>query len=407
MPMNSIRTRALPDYDEALQHALTVAAPLDDSESVPLHDAAGRVLREPIVADRDLPPFNRAQMDGYAVRAADITPGCALPVAATIAAGASPEVRVPAGSCVKIATGAAVPAGLDAVIPHELSDRGDPVRFTVESVEPGDAIHLRGTDARRGSELITSGTRLVAHHLGIAAAVGAAQLQCARQPTAIVISSGDEVRDVSNDVLPHQIRNSNGPMISELLRAIGGHPDAALRIPDDRDHTIRAIAAAIEQHDLVITIGGISAGERDQFPDAFDAAGVEYALRGAAIQPGKPVIVGRAPGGAIIIGLPGNPVSSLVCACLFIWPIVNTLLGESPPLPWRDVELAAPVKPNPKRRAFRPAVLNSDGNSITVPTWAGSGDLSHTAPTHGIVRLPVQGDEVAVGTRLPFLPWPS
>ncbi len=398
--------KVLPNYEHALEAALRIAAPLDDVQSIALGDARARVLRQPVVADRDLPPFNRAQMDGYAVRAADITAGCALPVAATVAAGASPDVSIAPGACVKIATGAAVPDGLDAVIQHELSDRNNPVRFTIESIEPGNAIHRCAADANQGDVLISPGTQIGVHHIGIAAAVGCAELQCTRQPTAIIISSGDEVRQMNQPLLTHQIRNSNGPMISELLRSIGTQPPTAKLIADDRDVTRQTIADAVAEHDLFITIGGISAGERDYFPSAFEAAGVELALRGAAIQPGKPIIVGKAPTGAIVIGLPGNPVSSLVCACLFIWPIVRTLLGQSAELPWRDIELAAPVKPNAKRMAFRPAILESGSNRATVPQWAGSGDLVHTAPTHGVVRLPVQSHEVAAGTRLAFLNWP-
>jgi len=401
------KAATLPDYDAALRAALDIVTPVDDQDVVALHEAINRTLAGPVTADRDLPAFNRAQMDGYAVRTADVKADGVLPVSATVSAGASPQVRVPPGACVKIATGAAVPDGLDAVIQHELSDRNDPVRFTVESIAPGHAIHRRGADAKAGDVLIESGTQLAAHHLGIAAAVGCAELKCIRRPTAAVLSSGDEVRDIEDDLQPHQIRNSNGPMVSELLRAMGAEPAAAHLLPDDRQQTIDTVARVIEDHDLLITIGGISAGERDHFPEAFDAAGVERAVAGASIQPGKPVIVGRAPNGTIIVGLPGNPVSSLACACLFIWPIVYRMLGNIDPLPWRTITLSQPVRPNPKRRAFRPARLNEDHSTGYVPPWAGSGDLAHTARTHGLAQLPVQGDELSAGAGVSFLPWPQ
>jgi molybdopterin molybdotransferase len=407
---------ALPDYDDALRGALASVRALGDTEPVPVADAAGRTLAEPVVADRPLPPFDRAQMDGYALRADEVGTIDAWPVVATIAAGASPDVTVPAGHCVAIATGAALPADVDTVIPHEESDRGDPVRFTVSRVTRGRAVHPRGADADAGDELVARGTILASHHLGIATAVGAERVTVARRPRAIVLSSGDELRLPGEPVETHQIRNSNGPMIAALLERLGAEPvgatddersESSVLFPivrDERDETIAAVGAALA-HDLVITIGGISAGERDHFPAAFDAHGVERSLAGAAIQPGKPVIVGRAPGGAVVVGLPGNPVSALACTCLFAWPIVRVMLGMDPALPWRDAALAESVKPNPRRRAFRPAVAGADGR-VTVPAWAGSGDLAHTAPTDGLAELPVQGEPVEPGVPVRFLPWP-
>jgi molybdopterin molybdotransferase len=395
----------LPDYRAALDLALAAARPLDDTETVPLAEADGRVLAVAIVADRDLPPFDRAQMDGYALRAGEVGVVEAWPVSAVVPAGAAPPDAVPPGTCVRIATGAMLPADVDTVIQHERSDRGDPVRFTIDAVDAGHAVHPRGADAKAGATLVAAGTRLGPHHLGLAAAVGAATPVVRTRPRAIVLTSGDEVRGVEDDVAVHQIRNSNGPQTLALLRRCGAEGVAHRHVMDEPEPTASAVGAALAEADLVVTIGGISAGERDHFPGAFDAHGVERNLHGAAIQPGKPVIAGRAPGGAVVVGLPGNPVSSLACACLFAWPIVRRLLGLDPALPWRTVENGAPVRPNPKRRAFRPARLDGDGRAC-VPAWAGSGDLAHTAETDGLLELPVQREEVAPGTPLPFLPWP-
>jgi molybdopterin molybdotransferase len=134
---------------------------------------------------------------------------------------------------------------------------------------------------------------------------------------------------------------------------------------------------------------------------------VRQRLAGAAIQPGKPVRVGAAPGGATVVALPGNPVSGLACACLFIWPVVRAMLGLDPTPPWRPVTLAREVTPNPRRRAFRPAVLDEAHGTVTVPAWAGSGDLAHTATTDGILELLVQDGPIPAGTELRFLPWPG
>ena len=207
------------------------------------------------------------------------------------------------------------------------------------TTNPGRVVRIALGD--KGTR-ITGLTVLQSHHLGIAAAVGCASLRVVAKPHAAVLTSGDEVvpLETSMEVLqPHQIRNSNGTMAGELLRRFGAAPSMHRHLPDERDITIEAVRAAISGHDLLITIGGVSAGERDYFPPAFDACGVKRSLQGASIQPGRPIVVGIAPNACVVIGLPGNPVSVLACACLFVWPIVRVMLGLPPDLPWREVEL--------------------------------------------------------------------
>ena len=402
----------LPDYAEALQRALSAVNDAVISrtgpERIPLDRASGRVLALAVVADRDLPPFNRAMMDGYALRAADYSLSRPFPVAGEVPAGVAPDVHVPPGACVRIATGAALPDACDTVIQHEASDRGDPVTFSLDRVEAGQAVHPRGADARTGDVLVPAGTLLAAQHLGIAAAIGTTSLDVRRRPRVAVLTSGDEVRPADTPLAqlqPHQIRNSNGVMAMDLLRQFGAESAASHHLPDQRESTLAAVRRAVESNDLVITIGGVSAGERDYFPEAFDDSRVQRFLVGAAIQPGRPIVVGRAESNVIIVALPGNPVSALACACLFIWPIVRAMLGLPSQLPWREIELAEAVKPNPHRRAFRPAIVRDDGRAV-VPSWAGSGDLAHTCATHGLLELPVQDKPVAVSARLRFLAWP-
>lgn len=395
----------LPDYGEAIGLALAAARQVDGTMRIQLGNALGHVLAEPLVADRDLPPFNRAQMDGYALRAEDLGRYESFRVAATVAAGDPGDVRVAPGECAAIATGAPLPPDTDTVIPHEESDRGDPVRFRSRDVPRGHAVHARGADARRGDMLVARGTMLAPHHLGIAAAIGRRKVVVALGPGAWVITSGDEVVRPGEAVAPHQVRNSNAPMLMALLRRLGVERCGHQHAPDSAVETADALRGALAAADLVVTVGGVSAGERDCFPGAFRDQGIDLALRGAAIQPGRPVVVGRAPAGQVVVGLPGNPVSVLACACLFVWPIVRAMLGLDPELPWRTVELVEPVRPNPKRRAFRPAVL-AGPDRVRVPAWAGSGDLAHTSPTAGLVELPVQADPVPSGAALRFLPWP-
>ncbi|MHC4948353.1 MAG: molybdopterin molybdotransferase MoeA, partial [Planctomycetota bacterium] len=254
---------ARPDYAAALATALDGLGPLRRVERVGLAEAGGRVLAEAVTADRDLPPFDRAQMDGYALRASEVGGQASWPVAARIAAGQPADVEVGPGSCAAVATGAPVPAGLDAIIQHELSDRGDPVRFTIHAIEAGHAVHPRGADARAGDVLVAAGTVLAAHHAGIAASVGATTLAVHARPRAAVITSGDEVLPPDRTPAAHQIRNSNAPMLVPLLARMGADVTAARHVPDEPAPTRAAVAAALDEADLVVTVGGISAGERD------------------------------------------------------------------------------------------------------------------------------------------------
>ena len=392
-----------PGYDEAL--ARLAAPPVAITpEAVLLADAAGRVLAEPIRADRDLPPFHRSMLDGYAVTVASFA--ASMPVCGRLAAGEPPPDSVPPGHALEIATGAALPPGLDAVVPHEQTDRGDPVRFECPPPEAWSGVHRRGADAASGAVIIEAGTRLGPQHLGLAASVGCAQVVCRPRPKVVLLTSGDEIIDVDATPLPHQVRNANRWQLQAAIAALGGELIDAAHLPDDPDVTHRAVGEGLAAADLLITVGGVSAGRRDEFPAAFAAHAVEPIVEGVRLQPGRPIRVGRAPGGCLVLALPGNPVSALVCLVLFGWPLLEQRAGRAGRLPWRPVTLVAAVRPNPRREAIRPARLRPDGASAEVPRWAGSGDLVHTSATDGLVRLPVQSEPVAPGTTLPFLPWP-
>lgn len=407
-PMTATPARPpLPDYDDALDALLgAVTAPLPGaSESAPLDAAAGRVLADDLCADRDLPPFDRSAMDGYAVRASEIRVGRTFAVHGDAPAGA-PEIEAgPPGTCVRIATGAPVPSGLDAVVPHERTDRGDPVRIESGETSAGDAVHPRGADARSGDVLAPAGTRIGPAIVGLAATVGREQLDVRPRPRVAILTTGDEVRSPSESVAPHQIRNSNGPMLAALARDAGAEVALVTHAADDPDRTVAAVRESIASAEVVLTVGGISAGERDHVAGAVADAGGRLVLRGAAIQPGRPITGAIVdPDGTVVIALPGNPVSALACFTLFAAPLLARLSGSERPA-WTTIPLAAPVRPNPRRTAFRPARLESGG--AAVPTWQGSGDLAHTAGTAGLVRLPRTADTLDAGTLLPFMPWPG
>lgn len=409
MSESSPRT-LLPDYEDALRRALDGVTPLAGVERVDLTtgESLGRVLAEAVEADRDYPPFDRATMDGYAVRAADVGRVERFKVVGEIAAGSGVRVRVGPGTAAKIATGAPLPEGADAVVPHEQSDRGDPVWFSIDALEPGASVHRRAADAPLGRVVLTAGTLLAAHHLGILASVGRAAIAVRRRPRVAILTSGDEVRPYATptaELQPHQIRNSNTPMLAALVPRMGGEIVRIEHLPDDPHETHRIVAGAMSEADAVVSVGGISAGERDFFAGTFERLAVAAKVRGASIQPGRPVFVGRGENGPMVVGLPGNPVSVLATAHLFLWPLLRVLGGLDADLPWHGVTLAWPVKPNSKRQAFRPAMWDRLRNVVSVPNWSGSGDLIHTAPTDGLAALPMAESPVETGATLRFLPW--
>jgi molybdopterin molybdotransferase len=404
----------LPTYDEALTRVLPHAPTLGE-EIVTLRDALGRVLREDLQADRDQPPFDRSAMDGFALRASDVGAG-AMPVVGSVAAGGAIESfqqPIAPGTARRIATGAPLPVGADAVVPIEQamveapgSAGSESVKFIIDKVAPWQNVHRRASDASRGQTVLRLGTPLGPQHIGIAAAIGAASLRVAERPRITLLTTGDEVvtPEVStNELQPQQIRNSNGPMLAALLATLGVPLLRHEHLPDEPEVTLAAAREALSHSHLVITIGGVSVGQRDFLPPSWKRLGLETLLHGVNIQPGKPVFVAR-DAGKLVLGLPGNPVSVLCTAHLFLWPLLRaTQAPGSAPLPWVSTPLAGEVKASRKRQVFRAATLNPNG-SASVIHWHGSGDLVHTAEADGFVRLPLQDEPIAAGASVPFLP---
>lgn len=399
----------LPLYEDALRLVLERIRPLNRMEEVRLSDSAGRVLAADVRADRDYPPFNRSAMDGYALRSVDVGRHDSFEVLGMIAAGTADEVSLKPGQAARIATGAPLPPDADAVVPHEQSDRGEPVRFTIGAVEAWSSVHRRGADARAGEIVIGRGAILGAQHLGILATVGCANVPVVARPRVAILTSGDEVLPYDAPHLAdHQIRNSNQPMLAHVVPAMGGALGTVTHLPDRPGETTSSLRGAIEAHNVVITVGGISAGERDCFHEALAACAVETILKGASIQPGKPIFVGRAQRDdcpALVVGLPGNPVSVLATAHLFLWPILRTLCGLGAHLPWTLACLSKQARPNAHRQAFRPSRWDRGTGGIEVLPWAGSGDLIHTTRADGLCALPISDAPIPPGSMLRLLPW--
>ncbi|MHC4957340.1 MAG: molybdopterin molybdotransferase MoeA [Planctomycetota bacterium] len=373
--------------DEARHLIASFARPVTDVESLPLEDAAGRVLVRPVVADRDDPPFDRSMMDGYALRAADL-PG-RLEVVARIAAGDVDLPSIGSGQAAWINTGAALPSGADTVVPVE--DTTGEVEVA-RAREAGSNVLGRGTLVRAGDPVAVG--PLSPERIAVCAAQGAFEVSVARRLSVAVLSTGSEL---AADPGHHEIRNSNGPLLRALLRRHNQVVDLG-EVGDDPAR----LAAALERGlaaDVLVTTGGVSKGELDLVRPELEKLGVTIEVHGVALQPGKPVLFGTHAGGAVF-GLPGNPASALVTADLFLLPFLAARAGrrayDDVPLRVRGT-LAAPVKASPRRRRVFPCDLR-DGTVHPLP-WRSSADL-YTL-TRGNAYLIVEaGRDLAAGDEI-------
>jgi molybdopterin molybdotransferase len=400
---------ALLDFDEARRQLLELAQPLalreGDFEVLPTNDALDRVLARDQVSTLDVPPMDNSQMDGYAVRAADLLAGQPMAVSQRIAAG---EVAAPlaAGTAARIFTGAMVPAGADAVIMQEQAVLdGGQVRFDILPAA-GDWIRRAGEDIRRDSVVLTAGTRLTPQALGLAASVGLAMLPVRPRLRVACFFTGDELAMPGETLAPGAIYNSNRFVLVALLRRLGCDVTDLGIVPDSLDATRSALREAARRCDLIVTSGGMSVGEEDHVRPALEAEGSLRTWQ-IAIKPGKPLAWGavrRADGGsAHFIGLPGNPVSSFVTFLLFVRPCILRLQGATDRLP-RPIAVRADFDwPKPDRRREFLRVRFNQAGGLDLFANQGSGVLTSTVWADGLIdNPPLQA--IRRGDLVAFLP---
>lgn len=378
--------------DEALSRLLGAIRPLAETEQVATFDALGRVLAADVPSVLDVPPQDNTSMDGYALRCADVpAAGTLLRVTQRIPAGQVGRALEP-GSAARIFTGAQIPPGADAVVPQEQCEaEGENVRVGIVPV-PGQWIRRRGEDVQRGAVVLAAGQRLGPAGMGLAASVGAARLRVARRPRVAVFSTGDELV-MPGEVPPEQMRpgaiyNSNRFTLRGLVQALGAECNDLGIVPDQREATRAALREAALGNDLIVTSGGVSVGEEDHLRPSVQAEG-HLDLWQVAIKPGKPLAFGavRRPDGssAWFVGLPGNPVSSLITFALAVRPLLLKLQGASAlaPVPLR---LSADFDwPRPdKRREFLRVRRNAEGGLDLFPNQS-SGVLTSTVWGDGLV----------------------
>jgi molybdopterin molybdotransferase len=372
--------------EEALHLVLEHARPLS-VEHVPLTQAPGRVLAEDARSAVDLPPFPSSAMDGFAVRSAD-TPG-RLRVELRAAAGRPVSRGIEPGEAIGIATGAVVPDGADAVVPIEHVTEFDGVVDVPKQVPPGDNVRPAGGDVTAGSTVVAAGTRLGAPQTAALAAAGVASVVCARRPRVAVLVTGTELRPPGARLRPGEIYESNGPMLEVVLAAAGGTVTRVPPIEDDADAHREAFSAALEA-DVVVSSGGVSVGPHDLVRAVGAELGVTEVFWGVAMRPGKPLSFATR-GDTLVFGLPGNPVSSLVGATLFVAPSLLAQQGATDVGPrWQGGVLGEAVRRNSHRDDFTRARSSITAAGVTLTPIVGqeSHMIVRAATADALVHVP-------------------
>lgn len=371
---------------------------------VSVWEALGLVLAEEVKTDREYPPFDRSTRDGYAVRAKAVVPDAKLKCAGEIKAGDTVSEPLAAGTCVQIMTGAAVPAGADAVVMIEHTQReGDVVRFE-RTAQAGQNIVPRGSEAASGQTLLNPGMRLGYAELALAAQVGAAELKCTKKPRVAILSTGDEVVAVEEAPGAFQIRNSNSVSLAAQVRIAGGEPVALGNAADRVEELGEKIERGLKE-DVLVLSGGVSMGKYDLVEKVLKAMGAEFYFDAVAIRPGKPAVFGMCHGKPVF-GLPGNPVSTMVTFELFVAPAIDLLSGaEARPLPLVEARLGEALNEKPGLAHFLPARVEWSGGAPEVKAlkWQGSGDIAALAKANCFLVVPADRDKIAAGERVSVL----
>ncbi|MFZ5937045.1 MULTISPECIES: molybdopterin molybdotransferase MoeA [Pseudomonas] len=393
-------TRPLMPVEEALERllALAEAAPIRETENVSLAEAEGRVLATELVATLDLPPWPNSAMDGYALRLADLQ-GEPLPVSQRIFAGHAPEPLQP-GTCARIFTGAPMPAGADCVEMQENTEvlEGGRVRF-LEALTLDQNVRPQGQETRKGEQVMVAGTRLGPIELGLAATLGHAQLQVVRRVRVAVLSTGDELVEPGLPLGPGQIYNSNRRLLVSWLQRLGCEVRDMGILPDDLERT-RECLGGLGDVDLILSTGGVSVGEADYLGAALREAG-ELALWKLAIKPGKPLTFGHYRG-VPVIGLPGNPASTLVTFGLLTRPYLLRRQGVADVTPLRfDVPAGFEWTKAGTRREYLRARI--DNGQVRIYKNQSSGVLRSAAWAEGLVEVR-EGSTPKPGDSVPFIP---
>jgi molybdopterin molybdotransferase len=380
--------------------------PSSSSSDLPAQEI-GTVLAEDVVSDIDMPPYDKALMDGYALRSADLPEGRGtLTVVEEIMAGQVPARSIAAGQAARIMTGAPIPAGADAVVMIERTQPADGEHVLIDdkAPKPGQNILRRGAEMRLGETVLRAGTALTPQVCGLLASVGRASVRVYPRPAVAVLPTGDEIVEVTQTPGPAQIRNSNGHMLVAQVRRAGGNA-RHLGIARDTEESLRSLIGKGLQSQVLLLSGGVSAGKLDLVPGVLQELGVQAHFHKVEMKPGKPLFFGTE-GTTLVFGLPGNPVSSFVCFELFVRPAIRKLMGHADPGPRIEQAFLADNFPyRTDRPTYHPAAVETTGGRLTVRPlpWFGSPDLRGLARANALLLLPMGDHQHQAGSLLSVL----
>jgi len=385
-------------------NTILACAPKPVADSIDLTHATGRTLLEPVLADRDYPPINRATMDGIAFSMESWNDGVrAWKIERIVAAGASsPSLINRRDGCVNIMTGAEVPSGCSGILPIELVTLQGEMASALDGATftDGQFVHQKASDRKTGDLLLAPGALIDAPRMAILAAAGHTPVKVARFPRVAVLSTGNEIVPVGQrDLSPVQSRASNAAALITALEQVGVKDTRAFYLIDDLATTINRITEALQSSDILILTGGVSKGQFDYVPRALEQAGVSPVFHGVAQKPGKPFWFGRSPS-ATVFGLPGNPVSTLTVFRRYVAPFIRNALGQPVETP-RLVRMDKLIQPHPSLTFFPPVRVNQTGEAEAVE-YHGSGDFAALAESHGFLEIP---PGITDNIYMPFWGW--
>jgi molybdopterin molybdotransferase len=392
------------EADAAIAATLAVAA----TERVRLPACVGRVLREPVHAERDAPPFDRVTMDGIAITS-DSLGRRDFRIAGVQAAGQQPLSLPSPADCIEVMTGAMLPSGCDTIVPVERLTVANG-RATIDAAyapKAGQFVHRQAADAQSGDRLLAPGIRLGAPEIAIAASAGLTALEVSRLPRIAIVSTGDELIEPGQPIAAHQVRRSNAYGLAAALRGAGFEPATDLHLPDDPKTLETGLARVLDQHDVLVLSGGVSAGRFDHVPAALAAQGVRKVFHRVSQRPGRPMWFGTRAGSTLVFALPGNPVSVLVCLVRYVIPALILRSGAALP-PRANFSLSREYPFPAPLSCFLPVSLryDSDGTNRAEPRpTGGSGDFISLAGTDGFVELPQGPATHPAGLTVPFQHW--
>ena len=399
-------TAELIPLEHALEQLLSTAIPLEETETIPISDALGRVLASDLSVVTDVPPADNSSVDGYALRTADLESAAILPVSARIAAGQSPGTLTP-GSAARIFTGAIMPAGADAVVMQEYTELSAEGMRPLEAITPGQNVRRQGQDLAKGSLALARGTRIRPQEMGLAASLGTGQIPVYRKLRVAVLTTGDELVDPGQPLQPGQIHNTNASTLQGLLAQMHCELVMSETVKDTYTATSEALKRAAKNADLIITSGGVSVGEEDHIRAVLESDG-QLTMWRLAIKPGKPLAFGHL-NDTPLLGLPGNPAAVLVTFLVLGVPYIRLRQGDTtPPASGERLQAAFSVDtPSIRQEFMRARKQRVDGEDVvTVYPNQSSGMLSSACWANGLAVIPANST-IKPGEPITFFGFPD